>query len=168
MTAFDRDEAAKTYKELPTEELAHIAYVDEAYLAEAKELAVAELDRRGLSGQKEALIAAAHREMETRRQLREDSDNAVHRPKSNTLWDEIIKVVFAVMIWVFAVNIPDEYIRGRGFFDQSRVLLLIVWAALVILAVVDAKHGKRRDLHLFLTVPAVLFVGSLAFRWMFA
>ncbi len=70
MTAFDPSEAAKTYKELPAEELALIAFVDPDYLPEAKQLAIAELDRRGLAGSNRDLIARAHRELEVRKQLR--------------------------------------------------------------------------------------------------
>jgi hypothetical protein len=166
MTAFDLSEAAKTYEELPAEDLALIAFVDPDYLPEAKQLAITELNRRGLAGNMQDLVARAHREVEFRKQLHVDAD-AISHEKQDRLREMLATAVLIGIVWMFALVAPFVFSWQDLSFDWMAALLVIIWIAVVIDAIRKARRGDRLRLQLFLIWPGILLLISLACRMIF-
>lgn len=163
MTAFDQRDAEKDYREKSAEDLAHIAWVDPGFLPEAKQLAAAELDRRGLAGNRDDLIERAKRELLERQELRQDADLAVHQRSAQ--WSDRLGIAaMVVLVWMFALIAPFQDFRTGSSPDWVTVLLVIAWIGFAVDAVRRALHGERLRLYLFLVGPLVAMLASLGCR----
>jgi hypothetical protein len=161
--AFDPVAAAQTYASMDTEELVRIAYLEPDYVAEAKALALRELDKRGVPANPKKLIRQVRDEIR-------DNAGAAHRltaaniEQGRRLELRFVAGMLILVLWLAALFAPIVIKEARNSTDGAVFLLLGGWAIAVVVAVRKAWRGKRRQLYLVVVIPAVLLVAGIIFR----
>lgn len=162
MTEFDPSAAAAAYAEKDTNELVNIAFLDPAFLPEAKDLALRELNKRGALQNKAAAINRARREMAYRAQAVEQT--AYYGIEKAQLFNQKFReATFIGAIWALAFVGPSM-IAHHGFRPNWLMLVILVpWLFLVANAIRNyRKFGRRSSIVYVVVVPVALFaVGSL-------
>ena len=163
MTAFDPIAAAVAYAELDTVELVNIAYLDPGFLPEAKDLAVRELNKRGVLGEKEELIKTVRREMDFRAQAatQQQYENLgeMERFKQKTR-----EVMLISGLWVFALIAPWQLPWKVTSVNWIVLLLFGFWLFYVVAAFRKYKNTGRRILFYIVVAPMALFGASMLFK----
>jgi hypothetical protein len=108
--AFDPVAAAQTYAGMDTEELVRIAYLEPDYVAEAKALALRELDKRGVPADPKKLIRQVRDEIR-------DNAGAAHRltaaniEQARKLEFRFVVGLLIFVLWLAALR-ADSHQRG--------------------------------------------------------
>lgn len=163
MTAFDPKAAATIYAGLDTSDLANIAYIDENYLPDAKELAVRELKNRGALTDKAALIEEARRELAFRREAAEQVGDGRHHQMAR-LREKTMAFMMVPGLWGFALIAPTAVAEDVTSMGWTGALLAGFWLFHVIRAVRSYTTDGRRLLVYIVVVPAILSVVGWIFR----
>jgi hypothetical protein len=155
---FDPDRAASHYAEMATDDLVRIAFIDAGYLDEAKDLARAELSRRGVGPVTESDVARVERVFEERQIARLENDSA-GLEKIESFNSSFATVVFIASSWVLLPIIP------HADFDLWVVAFLLGWGVFTLTAVADARKGETEKLIYGVLVPLGLLLISLMVRF---
>lgn len=162
--AFDPVTAAQTYAEMETEELVRIAYLEPNYVPEAKALAMRELDKRGVSEDREGLIRQVRDENKERAEALE-----LHRYEKAARWEDLeLRLLGGMLIgslWLGALLAPSIYEDWSRSGSAAGFVLLAGWAIAVVYAVRKLLRGLRRPFYLVVVIPGGLFVVGVALRW---
>jgi hypothetical protein len=161
--AFDPVAAAKTYAGMDTEELVRIAYLEPDYVPEAKSLALRELDKRGIPGNRKNLIRQVRDEIRGRERASERL-SAESFGQLQTLKFRIAAGSLICGLWFVALFAPAMVKEWSNTADGAGLLLLGVWAIAVVDAVGKARRGARRQLYLVVVVPAILLLVGVTIR----
>jgi hypothetical protein len=161
--AFDPVAAAQTYAGMDTEELVRIAYLEPDYVAEAKALALRELDKRGVPANRKELIR------QVRDEIRDNAGAAQRMTAANLeqarrLELRLVAGMLIFVLWLAALFAPIVIKEARNSTDGAVFLLLGGWAIAVVYAIRKARRGKRRQLYLVVVIPALLFVAGVVIR----
>jgi len=159
MVAFDRSDAEQIYRDLSPEELVVIASTDSGYLPEARNLAIAELERRGLGASRDELTARGRREIEYRQQRRDEAEMVAHE-RRNKARETLGDVFLIMMLWTFAAVAPFGDFGSGHSPGWMEVALAGVWVFFVIDAIRKAMRGDRLRLYLVVIGPICLFLIS--------
>ncbi|MEZ5459623.1 MAG: hypothetical protein R3E65_10080 [Steroidobacteraceae bacterium] len=155
---FDPSRAASNYAEMPTDDLVRIAFIDGGYLDEAKDLAKAELSRRGVGPVTKSDLARVERVFEERQIARLENDYAglekIERFKSS-----FATVAFIAGSWVLLPIIP------HADFDLWAVAVLMGWGVFTLIAVADSRQGETEKLIYGVLIPLGLLLISLMVRF---
>jgi hypothetical protein len=142
----------------------NIAYLDPGYLPEAKEIAVRELDRRGVLGDMARLVDRARSEMEHRKHTTELATHENIDKLRRWEW-KIGGAVLIVALWSFALIAPTMLETWKFSSIDWKVLALFgLWAFFTIKAINNYRSGQRGQLYLIVLIPALLFLLSLIYR----
>lgn len=156
---FDPNRAASNYAEMPTDDLVRIAFIDGGYLDEAKDLARAELSRRGVGSVTESDLARVERTVEERRIARLENDSA-GLEKIERFNSSFATVAFIAGSWVLLPIIP------HADFDLWVVAVLLGWGVFTLTAVADARKGEAEKFIYGVLVPLGLLLISLMVRFL--
>lgn len=156
---FDPNRAASNYAEMPTDDLVRIAFIDGGYLDETKDLARAELSRRGVGSVTESDLARVERTVEERRIARLENDSA-GLEKIERFNSSFATVAFIAGSWVLLPIIP------HADFDLWVVAVLLGWGVFTLTAVADARKGEAEKFIYGVLVPLGLLLISLMVRFL--
>lgn len=163
MTSSVPGEAVKAYAALPVEQLVVIAYLDDDYLPEARELARTELDKRGLPADRQELIARVRHEQEQRKVDAESADRATPR-RAEQVHERIALVVLVLLVWGAALVVPINWDGDRYEIGSMDMVLCAAWIFSVMMAIRKFRRGKSLMLYAVLVVPAFLFMIGVLWR----
>jgi len=167
MASFDPIEGEKRCAELPLTELVRIAYLDDDYLPEAREIALRELDKREVPQGRDELISQVRRQLEKLENARDEARSVadrVTRERMDRFQARIVVALLVLALWCVAFFAPLNYDRERYEFGGVDVALLAGWVFLVLVAIWKYRQGKPLWIYAVLVVPAGLFVLGLALR----
>lgn len=154
MSAFNASAAAERYAEMDEAELVNIAYLDSNYLPQAKELAVRELKKRGVTADK-VVLGQARREMQFRKdavtQKGYESIDRMHAFNQKTR-----EVMLLIGLWGFALFAPMTMEWNAASINWMALILMGAWAVSVVDAVRKYRSTGRKRLVYLVAVPAVL------------